>query len=105
MTTAMNRRVKLIGSIIIDILGLASYLIPVWGEFSDAVFAFVEAGWIYLAYRNYKFAIFGGIEELLPFTDVIPACTITHIWVTIQRAKAPHNREQILPIHGTVIHS
>jgi hypothetical protein len=76
-----HRSLKLIVSLIIDLIGYVSYLVPFWGEISDILFFLVEAGWIYYAYGSKKLAIFGGLEELLPFTDFLPASTIAH-WMT-----------------------
>jgi hypothetical protein len=74
----VNRTAKLGISLIIDALGYASYLMPFWGELSDIVFAFVNAGWIWYAYRSKPLAFLGFAEEILPFTDFIPSATIAH---------------------------
>ncbi|MFH1399244.1 MAG: hypothetical protein ABIG95_03980 [Candidatus Woesearchaeota archaeon] len=74
-----NSNWKLFISIIFDILGYFSYFIPVIGETGDIIFAPIQAIWIFFAYRTTKGAILGGLEELLPFTDFIPSCTIAHI--------------------------
>jgi len=74
----MNENSKLVISIIVDIFGYFSYLIPFLGELSDIIFAPIEAMWIFYAYKTKKGAIFGFLEEILPFTDFIPACTIVH---------------------------
>jgi hypothetical protein len=78
----MNNGLKLAISLIIDVAGLASYLIPVWGEASDVVFFIVEGMWIWLAYKNVKLAFLGGLEEFIPLTDFIPACSIAHYFHT-----------------------
>ena len=68
---------KLLVCIIIDIIGTSSELIPVLGEVTDVVWAPIAA----LTLRN----LFEGsnvifalefIEEILPFTDVLPLATI-----------------------------
>lgn len=79
---------KLVVSLLIDAVGLASYAIPVWGEASDIVFFAVEGAWIWFAYKNGPLAALGGAEELIPFTDVLPMCTIAHIYTERQLKKA-----------------
>jgi hypothetical protein len=74
----MNNKTKLVISVAIDIIGFASYIIPIFGDISDILWGPIEAAWIWYAYRSPALAIFGGIEELLPFTDFIPMCTIAH---------------------------
>lgn len=83
----MKNGLKLAGSLVIDTLGLASYAIPVWGEFADVIFFAVEAAWIKLAYKSWKFAALGGLEEILPFTDFIPACIISHYFYVKKQKK------------------
>lgn len=79
--------IKLIISIILDILGLASYFIPFLGEISDIVWFAVESAWIYFAYKSTKFAVLGGLEEALPFTDILPMCTIAHYYTSKKEIK------------------
>lgn len=66
----------------VDLLGMGSYLLPIFGEGFDAIWAPIAM------FAN--FAIHGGIigfggglatlaEELMPFTDIIPSVTLT--WV------------------------
>lgn len=74
-----KNNIKLITSIILDVIGCASYVIPVIGEFSDVVFAPIQAIYILLVYQTTPRAILGGLEEILPFTDIIPSCTLAHL--------------------------
>ena len=65
--------------ILLDIIGCASFTIPLVGEFSDVVWAPISA---FLFYRMFggRFgrigAVLNFIEEILPFTDIIPSFTI-----------------------------
>ncbi|RAJ01499.1 hypothetical protein LX64_03714 [Chitinophaga skermanii] len=65
--------------ILLDLIGCASYAVPVLGEVLDVIWAPVAA---ILYYRMFKGTIgtFGGlftfIEELFPGTDVIPSFTL-----------------------------
>jgi hypothetical protein len=64
---------------VMDLVGYASFAIPVLGEFSDIVWAPVS-GFIFYKMFGGRFGITGGIlnfiEEALPFTDFIPSFMI-----------------------------
>lgn len=65
--------------ILLDIVGLASYFIPVWGEWMDTAWAPLAALLFYLLFGGKTGTIGAAItfaEEALPFTDVIPMFTI-----------------------------
>ncbi|MEO7045240.1 MAG: hypothetical protein ABI091_08000 [Ferruginibacter sp.] len=65
--------------LLLDLIGCASFTIPLVGEFSDVVWAPISA---FLFYRMFggRFgrigAVLNFIEEILPFTDIIPSFTI-----------------------------
>ena len=65
--------------IMMDLIGCASYLIPVLGEFSDLVWAPVSGVVFFLLFGK-KLGVMGGafsvVEELLPGFDFIPTFTI-----------------------------
>jgi hypothetical protein len=65
--------------IIMDVIGMASYIIPGWGEFADLVWAPISGFAFYKLFGG-RFGLIGGVldflEEVLPFTDVIPSFTI-----------------------------
>lgn len=72
--------------IVLDVIGMASYVLPALGEFIDVGWAFISA----IIFRT----LFGGrvgkigsvlnfLEEALPFTDLIPSFTIA--WFIRQR--------------------
>ncbi|RAJ85439.1 hypothetical protein CLV59_102142 [Chitinophaga dinghuensis] len=75
--------------VFLDLVGCASYAIPVLGEVSDVVWAPIAA---FIFYRMFggtlgSFgSIFTFIEELFPGTDIIPSFTLA--WV-IRRVFAP----------------
>jgi hypothetical protein len=83
----MNNHTKLMISIGIDLLGYASYLMPFWGELLDVAFIGLEGWWIYHAYGSKKWTIIGITEELLPFTDFIPSCTLAHYFNVTRKNK------------------
>lgn len=70
-----NNYKKLAYSILIDLVGMASYFIPAIGETFDVVWAPVSA---YFVYRMYgpSYAVANFIEEIAPYTDIVPTATI-----------------------------
>lgn len=73
-----KKRKDLMASLAIDTLGMASYLIPALGEAADIVIAPIVSILIYAVHRTTLGAIAGFLEEIIPFTDIIPSATI--IW-------------------------
>jgi len=65
--------------IILDLIGMASYLIPALGEFSDIIWAPIS-GFLFYKLFGGRFGVIGGVlnflEEIIPFTDIIPSFTI-----------------------------
>lgn len=81
---ASNKKQKqLLLSLLFDFIGMTSYSLPFIGEFGDVIWAPISG--IILA-RMYKgtVGVVGGfistVEEILPFTDVIPTFTLTWIY-------------------------
>ena len=69
---------KLVLSLTLDLIGSASYLLPIVGEFLDVAWAPTQTIFVMAMYDtispNLKFVSFA--EEILPFTDIVPAATI-----------------------------
>jgi hypothetical protein len=69
----------LILSLVLDLIGMITFVIPGIGEFGDVIWAPISA---YLMTKIYKgtagkiAGIFSFLEEVLPFTDFIPSFTI-----------------------------
>ncbi len=65
--------------ILMDLAGMLTYLFPVLGEFADTVWAPIS-GFIFYKLFGGRIGMIGGvlnfIEEIIPFTDVIPSFTI-----------------------------
>jgi hypothetical protein len=63
-----------------DVLGMASYAIPFFGEFFDIIWAPVSALIYWRLFGGVK-GFFGGafnfFEEIMPGLDIIPTFTIT----------------------------
>ena len=78
-----DRMRKLLLGLLFDGIGMISFSIPFLGEFSDVIWAPVAA---FIMSRMYKgrvgkvagFLTF--VEEIIPFTDIIPSFTITWIY-------------------------
>ena len=74
-----GRQPTLLFCIVMDLIGYASYAVPVLGEISDIFWAPLSAIIFFLSFGGWKGAI-GGIgnliEEILPGTDFIPSFTI-----------------------------
>jgi hypothetical protein len=75
-----DKKTKLILSLTFDGIGMLSYIVPVFAESLDVIWAPISGLLLVIMYKGTvgKIAgLFGTIEELIPFTDVIPTFTIT----------------------------
>jgi len=71
-----RRKLKL--AVIIDMVGILSFLIPGIGEWADLIWAPISGYMIYLLFPNRKkMAFIGALEEAIPFLDVIPTAYLT----------------------------
>ena len=74
---------KLILGIVLDLVGMMSYLIPGVGEFADIIWAPIAAFTLANMYKGSVGKI-GGIvtfiEEIIPGLDFIPTFTLTWIY-------------------------
>ena len=65
--------------IVMDLLGMASYAFPVAAEYTDIVWAPISA-YIFNKLFGGRLGLIGGVlnflEEIIPFTDIIPSFTI-----------------------------
>merc|ERR1711907_3422 len=67
---------KLFLAIVIDVIGLASYLIPGLGETADFAWAPISSFLIWKLFGRGDVAVLGFAEEALPFLDFIPTACI-----------------------------
>lgn len=69
-------------SVVLDIVGILTYFIPGIGESFDLAWAPIAGFAMYVMYGGFL-GVFGGmfvfLEELIPFTDIIPGFLI--MWV------------------------
>src|SRR5688572_14302464 len=79
-TPQKTNTASLVFCIIMDLIGYATFSLPLIGEALDLVWAPISALIFYRTFGGWKGA-FGGmfnfIEEILPFMDFIPTFTIT----------------------------
>lgn len=69
---------KLALSILIDFIGYLSYVLPGLGEFGDIIWGPMSGLFIFMLFPGkWKMAIFGTVEEVIPFLDFIPTAFIT----------------------------
>ena len=65
--------------ILMDLIGMASYIFPAIGEFADIIWAPIS-GYIFYKLFGGRLGLIGGVldflEEIIPFTDIIPSFTI-----------------------------
>lgn len=65
--------------ILMDLIGMASYIFPAIGEFADVVWAPISA-FIFFKLFGGRLGMVGSVlnflEEIIPFTDIIPSFTI-----------------------------
>jgi len=77
------KRRQLITGLFLDLIGMASYLLPVLGEFSDLVWAPISAlilAKMYPGKIGKVGAIVNFIEEISPGLDIIPTFTLTWVY-------------------------
>ncbi len=82
---------KLLLGLLLDGIGMLSYMIPGIGDFSDVIWAPV-AGWLMTRLYKGKVGQAAGIitfvEELVPGLDVIPTFTLTWIYTYLLSSKS-----------------
>ena len=88
---------KLAACIGLDLAGVASELIPFLGEFTDVAFAPVEAALVFSLFKSPLLSGIGFVEEILPFTDVIPTfCICWCVSYTLTHTHTPSRCEQVM---------
>lgn len=77
---------KLLLSILFDLTGYVSFIIPGFGEFTDIIWAPISAWLLIKMYKGNTGKIAGVIsfiEEILPVFDVIPTFTLTWLYTYV----------------------
>ncbi len=86
---------KLVISILLDLVGLMSFEVPLLGEFQDVIWAPLSAYILMKMYPGSVGKVAGAVEfveEILPFTDIVPTFTITFFYDTFfnkSKSKSP----------------
>lgn len=76
--------------IVYDLLGMVSILIPVIGPFFDLLWAPIAAKQMHKMYKGPEGKIASVIvflEEILPFTDVVPTFTLMWLYTFVWKKK------------------
>lgn len=84
-----------------DMIGLVSYLLPVAGEWTDIIWAPISACIFYklIGGRYGQIgALINFLEEIIPFTDVIPTFTIMYFY---EKQKEKEYRNKQTSLSGT----
>jgi len=81
--------VQLMLCMIVDTIGMLTYLMPVIGELGDLVWAPLQTLFILTMIGREPYALAFGtvsfVEEILPFTDFIPTATVSWLWKYLRR--------------------
>ncbi len=77
-----KKKITLLGAILLDAIGLISYVIPAYGEAFDTVWAPVSAIILLVKFGRTSLpaSLLQFVEELLPFSDFIPTFTLTYLY-------------------------
>lgn len=78
-----NKNRDLVLGLLFDGIGMLSFSLPLIGEFSDVVWAPIAGflmTWMYKGRIGKVAGVFAFLEEIIPFTDVIPSFTLTWIY-------------------------
>ncbi|WP_341842134.1 hypothetical protein [Chitinophaga caseinilytica] len=90
---------SLIVCVVMDLIGLASYAVPLLGEVSDVIWAPISAVVFYRLFGG-PVGLFGGafnfIEELFPGLDFIPTFTIARLVVYLSNHWAAQGKKRVV---------
>jgi hypothetical protein len=88
----MKRQPSLAFCILMDLIGMATYAVPLLGEFGDTLWAPISAFIFYKTFGGTKGmlgGLFNFVEELLPGLDIIPTFTIMYFLTRKKQAVVP----------------
>ena len=83
VSTDSNKMRNLVLGILFDGIGMLSYIIPGVAESIDIIWAPIAGflmSWMYKGTVGKVAGIFTFLEEIIPFTDVIPSFTLTWMY-------------------------
>ncbi|KNC85128.1 hypothetical protein SARC_02683 [Sphaeroforma arctica JP610] len=90
--------VKLFWSVLIDLIGALTYLVPGFGELIDVFWAPVQAYLVSTMYGFGPLTALSFFEEILPGTDFIPTATIG--WVSQHTNVVPYFSDRMSASQG-----
>lgn len=85
-----DKNQKLLFSIVFDLVGMATFLIPFLGEIGDLFWAPIAAYMMAKMYKGISGKMAGVLtffEEIIPLTDFIPSFTLMWIYTFIIKAE------------------
>jgi hypothetical protein len=98
LTNLSNKQRNLFLGIFLDLVGMLTYLFPVFGELADTIWAPLAAFMLSYMYKG-SIGKVGGIieflEEILPFSDFIPTFTLTWIYTYVIKNQEDNNLKEL----------
>lgn len=94
-TFEADKSQKLMLSIVLDLVGMATFLIPVLGEIGDLFWAPIAAYMMAKMYKGLSGKMAGVMtffEEIIPFTDFIPSFTLMWIYTYVIKGEKEESR-------------
>jgi hypothetical protein len=95
--TSGKKAPSLLFCVVMDLIGYATFAIPVLGELGDIIWAPLSAVIFFRTFGGWKGA-FGGlfnfVEEILPGLDFIPTFTLVWLWTAFRK---PSRRSDYQP--------
>ena len=85
-----QKNASLLLCVVMDLIGYATYSIPVLGELGDLIWAPISAIIFFKTFGGWKGAfggVFNFVEEILPGTDFIPSFTMMWLWQNFRANK------------------
>mmetsp|Transcript_90961 Transcript_90961/g.241596 ORF Transcript_90961/g.241596 Transcript_90961/m.241596 type:complete len:125 (-) Transcript_90961:71-445(-) len=68
-------RTLLVVSLIVDVVGMMSFLILLSGQMTDMLWAPLSGLFLHFFFGSFLMTSLGCVEELLPFTDLVPSAS------------------------------
>ncbi|KIA98842.1 MULTISPECIES: hypothetical protein [unclassified Flavobacterium] len=94
-----ERTKKLLLGLLFDAIGMVSFTIPFLGEFADVIWAPLAGFLMTYMYKGRVGKVAGiltFVEEILPFTDIIPSFTLTWVYTYFIQKKDKHIDNDII---------
>ena len=86
---------KLLLSILFDVIGILTFIIPALGEGFDLIWAPIYFIIIQQMYHRKLFSVLAFLEEIIPMTDLIPSATICYMIEHFEETKVESKGKEI----------